>query len=183
MTTEFDTRVLMWVTDIREPWMTVFFHVVTLLGSLPAVALITAAAATVAVRSGRRWDAVLGVVTVVTAWLLMRGLKMLAGRDRPPPELSVVEVGYYSLPSGHALMIATAAVVVGATVLRNRWTWPLLAAVVILVGVSRVYLGAHWPTDVIAGWAIGTIWAFACVALSHALRPTEFRVARRHNPR
>lgn len=182
MTTGLDTTLLNWVVELRVPWLTALFHTVTLFGSLPAIAVLTAVVSLIALLDGRRWDATAGVLTMVTAWLLMAGLKVLAGRDRPPPELSLIEISTYSLPSGHAMLSAALAVVAGAIAARTRWMWVLLALGSFAIGVSRIYLGAHWTTDVLAGWVIGTVWGLACMTLAHALQPTQFQVLRRHNP-
>lgn len=183
MTNQFDASVLQWVSDNREAWLTVFFTVITMAGSVPAIAVMTVCAASVAIRAGRRWDAAAAIATMVTAWMLMVGLKLLAARERPPAPFTLVELSTYAFPSGHAMLSAALAVIVGAIAVRNRALWPLLVAASALIGISRVYLGAHWPTDILAGWLIGTVWAVACMALAHALQPTDFRVTRRHSPR
>jgi undecaprenyl-diphosphatase len=92
--------------------------------------------------------------------------------DRPRPDLvpygSVVHTA--SFPSGHSMLAAvvylTLGVLVARTLPRRRlkvYVMSLAALVTILVGVSRVYLGVHWPTDVLAGWLAGVAWACLCM--------------------
>ena len=92
-------------------------------------------------------------------------VKALVGRPRPPSALALGTYGGMAFPSGHALQ-ATAvwgmlAVLTAASVARRRTkvlVWCAGAAVALGVGASRVYLGAHWLTDVMGGWALGGLW-------------------------
>ncbi|GGC73105.1 phosphatase PAP2 family protein [Hoyosella rhizosphaerae] len=175
MTSSFDLSVLEWFISQRTPALDAFFSTITYLGSAIAIGIIATIAAVFAFVQHKRTDAVLIVVTVTSGWTLMVGLKFLANRDRPGPELALIEVANSAFPSGHAMMATILAIVLAATVVKTKLAWPLLAVLPLLVGVSRVYLGVHWPTDALAGWAVGFAWGFACVALHHALRPAEFR--------
>ncbi|MFF6777194.1 phosphatase PAP2 family protein [Streptomyces sp. NPDC012637] len=109
--------------------------------------------------------------TVLSAWGVQQGVKALTGRERPRWPDPVDSAPYASFPSGHAM---TAAVVCGLLlwVLALHWRqgwrgWGALAgaAVVSVVGVgwTRVYLGVHWPSDVLGGWLLG--WCCVAVAI------------------
>lgn len=136
---------------------------------------------------GRRWRGIAvlvlgaGLIAVVTP-----ALKQVVGRPRPTYDDALV-IGGLSFPSGHASGIAalgTALVVVLAPVLAPvlglAWRGALLAAVVavvLLVGVTRILLGVHYLSDVVAGWALGVGWALLVAALVGRWRPpTQRRV-------
>lgn len=103
-------------------------------------------------------------------------LKLAFARPRPPLALRLVAAGGYSFPSGHSMSAAAfyGALALIATVELGRTRWAVAAlcvAVAVAVGVSRVYLCVHYPSDVVAGWALGTSWAIGLRPLLSAARP------------
>jgi undecaprenyl-diphosphatase len=99
--------------------------------------------------------------------------------DRPRPDVvpHAVYVSTSSFPSGHSMLSAVTYLVLGALLARSQErklvkAYFLLGAVflTVLVGVSRVYLGVHWPTDVLAGWTAGAVWALLCWLLARRLQ-------------
>jgi len=95
------------------------------------------------------------------------GLKDLFAHPRPfefDPSVRRHEIGGYGLPSGHSQL---AVVVWGylATVLRKTWAWITAILLIALVGFSRIYLGVHFPTDVLAGWGVGAVCLVAYVVV------------------
>ncbi|MDV3223230.1 phosphatase PAP2 family protein [Intrasporangium sp.] len=120
----------------------------------------------------RTWRPVVLAVVAASGSLLMTvATKGLADRARPPLELAVPPFeSSPSFPSGHTLnATVVAAVVVYLVLLRSTAAWQRVLAVltgsvfVLAMGLSRVFLGHHWLTDVIAGWALGLAWALAVV--------------------
>lgn len=94
--------------------------------------------------------------------LLNLAAKAVFARDRPDLWLSIAPEHTFSFPSGHAMGSATLAAAVVLLVSHTRWRWPaalLGAAFVAWVGASRVYLGVHFPSDILAGWAAAVGWA------------------------
>jgi undecaprenyl-diphosphatase len=95
-------------------------------------------------------------------------LKLLFARERPVLWERVVGVHYYSFPSGHAMVSIVIYGLIGylLAIHFRRWRVLIFSLTIILVvaiGVSRLYLGVHWPTDVAAGYAAGLVWLIACI--------------------
>jgi undecaprenyl-diphosphatase len=101
--------------------------------------------------------------------LLTFVLKSLFDRPRPDVVVHLVGVSSASFPSGHAMASATIYLTLGALLARVQpqrrlkiYAGVVAATLTVLVGLSRVYLGVHWPTDVLAGWCVGAAWAMLC---------------------
>lgn len=106
---------------------------------------------------------------VLGAFLLSYFLKDIFDRPRPELVAGGTRVFSASFPSGHSLLAAATYLTLGGLVaqIHTRWrlrmfTILLAILIVLVVGVSRVYLGVHWPSDVLAGWTLGAIWALVC---------------------
>ena len=130
----------------------------------------------------KRWrEASFVAICFAGSALLNLGSKRFFQRDRPSLWESIAPESTFSFPSGHAMGSMTLAAVAVLLAWRTRWRWPVaLAAVafVLLVGLSRLYLGVHYPSDVVAGWAAGLAWvAGAYLVLFRARRPWRRRLA------
>jgi membrane-associated phospholipid phosphatase len=158
-----------WLHAHTSPTLVTLFRVVTLAGSVAVLAALTAVAVFLLVRAGRRRDAVWLGCSAAAVELLNGGLKLLF--HRPRPELGFVHLDTYSFPSGHATG-ATAIYALYAVLLASTVRVPRAAlvagylALVVAVGFSRLYLGAHYLSDVLAGTALGA----ACAALAMLVR-------------
>lgn len=96
--------------------------------------------------------------------LLNVAVKHVFARERPALWESIAPEATYSFPSGHAMGSATLACVLIFLAWRTRWRWPVLMAAgtfALAVGLSRVYLGVHYPSDILAGWAAASTWTAA----------------------
>jgi undecaprenyl-diphosphatase len=109
-------------------------------------------------------------------WLLNDVLKAVFSRTRPSIVPHLREVASESFPSGHALTSAAVFLTLGVLLMRvseRRWTKFYILAVAMtatfLVGLSRIFLGVHYPTDVLAGWLIGLSWALVCWIVERVL--------------
>ena len=107
-------------------------------------------------------------------------LKGFYARPRPDLVPHGMEVFTASFPSGHALLSAVTYLTLGALMTRIQagprlklYVMAVAVAVTLLVGASRIYLGVHWPTDVLAGWCLGAAWAVLCWLMADLLRPGE----------
>ena len=108
---------------------------------------------------------------------LSEGLKALFGRERPPEVFRAVETLNASFPSGHSLLSAVFYLSIGVMLTRafpeRRFKAYVMAVAVLLtliVGLTRVYLAAHWATDVLAGWSVGAAWAMTLWLVAYALQ-------------
>ncbi len=111
--------------------------------------------------------------------LLVNGLKIVFHRARPSPVFA--HLGY-SFPSGHAFFAVTVYGLLAYWLTRTGRgcvCWLFAVALIALVGFSRIYLGVHYASDVLAGFAVGVPWAWACLVLPNALRRTQTRVSLR----
>jgi len=173
-------RILRSPADLSDPigpwWIEMMFKDITALGGTAVLGLVTLFAIGYLLLSGKRANALLVVVAVVGGVLLSHFLKL--GFNRPRPELvaRLVEIRTLSFPSGHAMQSAVTYLTLGALLARvqgGRSTRAYLMAVAViltlLIGLSRVYLGVHWPTDVLAGWCVGAAWALLCWVVARAL--------------
>jgi membrane-associated phospholipid phosphatase len=170
-----DMVVLDEAVDARSGWLTALAVAVTNAGSTAVMGLLAALVVLALLRARRPHDAVFIGVTAVGASLVFTGLKRLLDRARPPLDDRLVGVGNESLPSGHATM---AVAVIGSLVVlvwagRSAAARAAIVAVAALwvaaVGLTRIYLGVHWFSDVLAGWLVGGAWLALCATVWAAL--------------
>jgi len=153
-------------------WLTKAAFDLTSLGSFAVWSLAVAAAALMEAARGRRRLALLMGVSAALGEGASEMVKQLVHRPRPATAAALQTFGL-SFPSGHAMMAAVAYLTLGAvaaraerTAARRRLLIALTLALVGLIGATRVYLGAHWPSDVLAGWTLGALWAWATARLA-----------------
>ncbi|MEO6967980.1 MAG: phosphatase PAP2 family protein [Rhodanobacteraceae bacterium] len=124
----------------------------------------------------RRRETVFAIFAIVGSALLNLVAKHAFLRARPSLWQSIVHANGTSFPSGHAMGSATLALVLVLLAWPTRWRWPVAAVAVVfvlLVGFSRVYLGVHYPSDILGGWAAAAVWTFGVYGLvfNGSLRP------------
>jgi membrane-associated phospholipid phosphatase len=125
---------------------------------------------------GEKREAWTWLVVGTATWLLVDLTKSAVGRPRPMLWPRLVAVSSFSFPSGHALAGMSLYPLLGWTALRSRpvGQWVGFASGVLLgvfIGVGRLYLGVHWPSDVLAGWCLGLALSVAAVAWLRRPRP------------
>ena len=157
---------------------------ITALGGPTLLTLLTAAVSLFLALDGKKHMALFVCGSIGSGLLVSNLLK--DSFDRPRPDIVPHEVyaAASSFPSGHSMLSALTYLTLGAILARSHErkllkAYFLLIAVflTVLIGVTRVYLGVHWPTDVLAGWTAGAVWALLCWLLAswlqrrHALEP------------
>lgn len=162
---------------IGPPWVEELGRDVTALGGTGVLAFLTLATAGYLTLRGNGRLALLLLAAVAGGQALSSALKL--GFNRPRPDLVPHDAYVYtaSFPSGHAMMAAVVYLSLAVMLARIQpsvhlrvYLVALAALLVGLIGISRVYLGVHWPTDVAAGWLAGTLWAALVWWLAHRVR-------------
>jgi undecaprenyl-diphosphatase len=180
----FDQRILLAFRnpqDLADPigpkWIEEMARDFTALGGVGVLGILTLAVAGFLAFQNKLRTVALLFPAVGGGLLLSTLLKLAFGRDRPDlvPHGSLVYTS--SFPSGHSTMAAVTYLTLGALLMRSEkrpaikvYLLTVAVLLTIAVGISRVYLGVHWPTDVLAGWAIGAAWAILCWLIARWLQ-------------
>ena len=163
-----DRPVLRFVAAHREPWLVTTMQVISDVGSPAGVGILATVVGVTLAWVRRSW------LPLLVAWFGAAGIGMinlavkgLVSRSRPPAAIAVLGADGYSFPSGHT--IGTTAVWLLSAWMVSRWVirghtsrdllWIGALVVIVAVGISRVYLGVHFPSDVMAGWTLGAAWS------------------------
>nr|WP_291841003.1 phosphatase PAP2 family protein [Brevundimonas sp.] len=177
----FDQAVLHWLQPVagqpRGPWwLQEAAADLTSLGGISVLTLFAVIAFSFLLIQRKRLSALLLVVGLAGGVALSEGLKALFERARPPAAYQAVETLNASFPSGHALLSTVFYLTLGVMLTRafpqKRFKAFVLGSAILialLIGLTRVYLGAHWATDVLAGWCAGAAWAMALWLVAYAV--------------
>ena len=157
---------------IGPPWLPEAARDISALGSTIVLGILLLAVVGYLLLTRRRAAAWLMLGAVSSGVALNSLLKFSFARPRPDLVVPAVRVFTASFPSGHATMSAITYLTLGALLARTHseilvriYFMTLAGMLTVLVGLSRIYLGVHYPTDVLAGWCIGTAWAMGCWVL------------------
>jgi undecaprenyl-diphosphatase len=183
-TSDLDGRLLLSLRnpqDASDPlgprWLEELMRDITAFGGTGPLAFITLAGM-IYLLLRRRLRTALFLFAAISGGQLLSSLLKL-GFDRPRPDLVPHGMTVYtaSFPSGHAMMTAIVYLTLAALLARSEsrrrlktFLLLLAASVTLIVGISRVYLGVHWPSDVLGGWMIGSAWAAGCWTLAVLLQ-------------
>ena len=178
-TLAFDREVMLALRNSADPrvpigptWLPEAARDLTSLGSIIVLVIITLAVVGYLFLAGRSAVAWLTLIAVFGGIVLSDLLKFAFERARPDVVNPLARVFTTSFPSGHATLSAITYLTIGAILARSQplstisvYFLSLAAFLTMLIGVSRIYLGVHYPTDVLAGWCIGAAWAMGCWAI------------------
>ena len=149
----------------------------TALGGIAVLGLFALATVGFLVLQRKRLSALLLVLGLAGGVALSEGLKAVFGRERPPEDLQAVETLNASFPSGHSLLSAVFYLSIGVMLTRafperhfKAYVIGVAVLLTLIVGLTRVYLAAHWATDVLAGWSVGAAWAMALWLVAYGLQ-------------
>lgn len=179
----FDRSILLLFRDpanpdlvIGPPWMHEMVRDITALGSFSLLGLIVLGVCAYLYLARMRSAALFVLVSVLGGTLLSTVLKM--GYNRPRPDLTTMSEQFTaSFPSGHAMLSAVTFLTLGALLARFAPTRRLQVLslggallLTLLVGLSRLYMGVHYPSDILAGWSLGSAWALLCSSVAIVLQ-------------
>ncbi|MGZ4198418.1 MAG: phosphatase PAP2 family protein [Solirubrobacteraceae bacterium] len=176
--TGFDRSITSWLVDHRASWLTTLAHALSTIGSQKVLIPVVAVAAAVLLLR-RAWGLAALLVVIWAGGLGLYSLaKHFVGRPRPPMDIWLTHASSSAFPSGHAtqsLSTFAALALVAAALLPNARRPALALAAILAAGVgwSRVYLGVHWATDVLAGWLAAACWVALVARLAHTRRTHE----------
>ena len=168
-----DTSILMLMRDGNDPgnpwgphWLEEMVRDISALGGIAVLTLVSLCAVLYLVTLKKYGRAAYLAATIVTGTLMSNFLK--AGFDRPRPDFIPHDITVFtaSFPSGHSMMAALVYLTLGALLAEvqkdtrvKAYLMGVAVLIAVMVGVSRLYLGVHWPSDVLAGWIAGAFWA------------------------
>jgi undecaprenyl-diphosphatase len=150
-------------------WLQVMARDITALGGLAVLTLVTIASLGYLALT-RQWAFVVMVTaSVLGGTAISSVVKLSIQRPRPDFSPEVIHLHDFSFPSGHSMLSAATYLTLGILLARAQsrlrtkiYLLSLAMGVTVLVGLSRLYLGVHWPTDVLGGWCAGAAWAILC---------------------
>ncbi|HYV58139.1 MAG TPA: phosphatase PAP2 family protein [Candidatus Nitrosopolaris sp.] len=178
--TAFDVRLLDFVVDHRTGWLTGIMRIVTWLGSRWILAPLIILVGGFFVLRRRDWrPGTRLAAALVGGFGVHMFVRHFVERPRPPARFWIDAYTGSSFPSLHATLTIAVYGMLSAVLCANQspgkrtLIWSLAALVTLVVGASRVYLGAHWPTDVLGGYALGTAWLSFLVATPLVWMPIQ----------
>jgi membrane-associated phospholipid phosphatase len=166
ITASVDAPIVQYIAAHRLSWMTGVMKASTAAGNELSLWIAILVAGAILARLMRSWRPLLFLVFALPgAMALERIIKMMIARARPALFFRITPAGGWSFPSGHATESAAVYVTLAHMFADNKSSgiktlaYAIAFTATCMIGVSRVYLGVHWPTDVICGWALGGAWS------------------------
>jgi len=177
-----DASILLALHQIQTPWLDQWMLGVTALGQPTFLVIVTLSISTVLLLRRQLPEAVILAIAALGATGLNTLLKEAFARARPELWQRVIDVRYYSFPSGHAMVSLVIYGLIGYLLathfkLQSGWILGLTALVIVTIGFSRLYLGVHWPTDIVAGYAAGTVWLVTCILTLEVWRRKSLQIS------
>ncbi len=178
----FDVTITREVQEFNAGWFDVLMRAVSWIGFAPQVYVISFLILLFLYTSGLEWESVVAFASVVGISVLGLGIKLSVDRPRPSADLVYVisQLSDFSFPSGHVLYFTAFfgfLVFLVYTLLKHSWWRTLLIAIlggmVALIGLSRIYEGQHWASDVLAAYLLGSVWLTLSVYVYRRSKPSN----------
>jgi len=174
---EHDSPVTAWLAAHRIGWLTATMRVVTWLGSGWVTIPLVAIGGAVLARPGRRrWTMYVSLAVILGTTVLVHSIKFLIARQRPTLAEVLATASGFAFPSGHsAQAVATYGILAFLVCMHlSRWrhrvaAWTVAVGIILMVGFSRLYLGVHWLTDVLGGYALAAMWLAVVLTVASVL--------------
>lgn len=167
----FDDPIIDFVQGAEAPWLTTIMKTFTTIGSTSIVILLAVSALALLVWKKHRAQAILLVSVLAGTGILNQVLKFIFKRQRPDFH-RLVDIGGYSFPSGHTMMAFSFYTILAYIVWRNlRFAWSrvvvvsLATGMIVMIALSRIYLGVHFPSDIVGGVLASAVWLIASIAM------------------
>lgn len=172
-----DETVRIFVNGFASQPLTLLMNFVTVLGSTLFLSTVFVCVFIIFIRKNRKRPAILITMTMAGAVILNFVLKVSFARPRPAPFFDTPLPSSYSFPSGHslfALCFYGALAWIFASMIHKHWLksliWVAAVFLALLIGISRIYLGVHYPSDVIAGYAASIVWVITVISADYVLK-------------
>lgn len=178
-TQSFDPSVLLWINQHANPSFDALFLFLTELGGKIVIATVTFLLTLYFVMKRNFYKAAFVVASVAGVSLLNTLLKTVFDRPRPDLWEWLITETSFSFPSGHSVASAALALTIVVLVWRTKWRWMAMsvgALYVASVGLSRMYLGVHYVSDVIGGWTLAIAWVSLVACVLYILAKRNHRV-------
>ncbi|AXI00460.1 PAP2 family protein [Sporosarcina sp. PTS2304] len=171
--TSFDDPIIDVVQGMEAPWLTTIMKTFTTIGSTTIVVLLSLSALAILFWKKHRAQAVLLVSVIAGTGILNQVLKFIFKRERPDFH-RLIDIGGFSFPSGHTMMAFSLYTILAYIVWRNlQFTWSRTLVVIVavfmtsMIAVSRIYLGVHFPSDIVGGVLASALWLISSIAMYH----------------
>ncbi len=169
-----DMQILQWIHAHATHVLDVFFLIVTTSGNVEVLLPITVIVSGYILYKKQYLNALIILFGVGGAAAANVVLKLLFHRDRPGFWHSLIVETGYSFPSGHAMLSSALVLSIIFITWRTRWRWRTItvgAMAIALIGLSRLYMGVHYPTDIVAGWSVSLAWVFVVFMVASSSLP------------
>lgn len=174
-----DSVISKFLTGIRSPFLTGLFKLVTSTGNFISILIISVLIIVLLIKREKKKEALFYSINVIGIWLFNEILKSIFKRPRPTG-IHIVDVHGYSFPSGHAMIFMGFSLLIVYYIIENVKSVSmrivlsiLMVSYSVLVGLSRVYLGVHYFSDVFAGWLVAVLWVSIMIIIYKILVPAN----------